>query len=82
MKAKRCPICGGKPQYVHYAIPVMSEGILFKRLECCDCGATVPHLMVACDDAIEYWNDINPGTGKPQWILTRVMTEPVREVEE
>ena len=21
MKAKRCPVCGGKPQYVHYAIP-------------------------------------------------------------
>ena len=81
MRAKRCPVCGGKPQYVHYAIPGMTDGIWFKRLECIDCGATVPHLVMVCDDAIKYWNDINPDTGK-RYVLQRIVTEPVREVEE
>ncbi len=78
--AKRCPICNGKPQYVHYRIPGSMEDsdelyILLKRLECKECGATVPELVMTCDDAIKYWNEINPKTGK-RYVLQRVMTEP------
>ena len=61
--AKRCPICNGEPQYVHYCIPGSTEDpdelyILLKRLECKECGATVPELVMTCDDAVKYWNEI------------------------
>lgn len=68
MKAKRCPVCGGEPQFVYYSIPGSASDpdglyVLFKRLECSKCGATVAQLVMTCDDAVSYWNDINPNTG-------------------
>ena len=77
--AKRCPICNGEPQYVHYCIPGSmeeSDGLcmLLKRLECKECGATVPELSFTCDEAVEYWNEVNLKTGK-RYILQRAMTE-------
>lgn len=84
--AKRCPICGGKPQYVYYCVPgAMNDldglHILFKRLECKECGASVPQLVMTCDDAVNYWNDINPQTGK-RYVLQKAMTEDCRAEDE
>lgn len=77
--AKRCPVCGGEPQYVHYSIPGATDDpddiyILLKRLECKECGATVASLVPTCDEAVEYWNAINDETGN-RYVLQRVMTE-------
>nr|DAJ24998.1 MAG TPA: restriction alleviation protein [Caudoviricetes sp.] len=85
MKAKRCPVCGGKPKYVHYSIPGATKDpdglyILFKRLECEKCGATVASLVLTCDDAVEYWNSLTK-EGK-RVVLERVMEEPCRDVED
>lgn len=85
MKAKRCPVCGGTPQYVHYAIPGSTKDpdgifILLKRLECSQCGATVAHLVMTCDDAVRYWNDINEQGNRP--VLERISVEPCMDVEE
>lgn len=85
MKAKRCPVCGGAPQYVHYAIPGSTKDpdglyILLKRLECSECGATVAHLVMTCGDAVEYWNSKNK-EGK-RVVLERVGAEPCRDVEQ
>ena len=87
MKAKRCKLCGGEPKYVHYAIPEQDHPdgwdwseygrepmILFKRLDCSKCGATVAQLVMTVDDAVNYWNEQN--------ILVRYGEEKVREVEE
>ena len=70
MKAKRCPLCGGEPQFVHYAIPQEKDPdaweftedgfepmILFKRLECKECKATTCGVDMVCDDAIKHWNE-------------------------
>lgn len=86
MKAKRCHLCGGEPKYVHYAIPKQDypEGwyeseygnepyVLYKRLECSKCGATVPQLVMTIDDAVEYWNE--------QRLLAKYGEEKVMEVE-
>ena len=85
MKARRCPVCGGAPQYVHYAIPGSTKDpdgifILFKRLECSQCGATVAHLVMTCDDSVRYWNDTNEYGNRPA--LERVGVEPCGDVEE
>ena len=84
MKAKRCPVCGGKPKYVYYSIPgatkTQMEYILPKRLECEKCGATVANLVLTCDDAVEYWNSLNK-EGK-RVVLERVGEEPCRYVED
>lgn len=86
MKVKRCPVCGGVPQYVYYSIPNATKDpdsiyVLLKRLECSECGATVAMLVMTCDDAESYWNDINPNTGK-RYVLEKVGSEPCSEVEE
>ena len=86
MMAKRCPQCGGKPKYVYYAVPqdVDPDGwefgeygleptILFKRLECKDCGATTVHLSITCDQAIQIWNDGH--------VLQYIGNEDVSDVE-
>lgn len=70
MTAKRCPLCGGEPKYVYYAIPEadfpdgwefgeygLEPLILYKKLECKDCGATPTQLSILCDQAIETWNE-------------------------
>ena len=85
MKAKRCPVCGGKPKYVHYSIPGAIKDpdgiyILLKRLECEECGATVASLSLTLDDAVEYWNRINK-EGK-RVVFERVGEEPCRDVED
>ena len=87
MKAKRCKLCGGEPKYVHYAIPEQDypDGwydseygrepmVLFKRLECSKCGATVAQLVMTVDEAVKYWNEQN--------ILVRYGEEKVWDVEE
>lgn len=84
-KAKTCPICGGNPQFVYYSIPGTTNDpdgiyILLKRLECSKCKATVAQLMLSCDDAIDYWNAINPDTGK-RYVLEINGTEMCRDVE-
>lgn len=85
MRAKMCPVCGGAPQYVHYAIPGSTKNpdgifILFKRLECSQCGATVDQLVMTCDDAVRYWNNMNEHGNRP--VLERIGVEPCRDVEE
>ena len=85
MKAKRCPVCGGAPQFVYYAIPGSTKDpdglyILLKRLECSECGATVAILVPTCDGAVEYWNSKNK-KGK-RVVLERVGAEPCRDVEQ
>lgn len=92
MKAKRC-ICGGKPQFVYYNIPlnhgaddsfefnedgVLEPMILFKRLECMDCGATVAQLVLTCDEAVDYWNAVRDGR---RVLLQKRGTEPCGDVE-
>lgn len=77
--AKRCPICGGEPQYVHYCSPGAMDDpdgiyILFKRLECKNCGASVARLVMTCDEAVMYWNEINKETGE-RFVLQRAMIE-------
>ena len=87
VKVKRCKLCGGEPKFVYYCIPESDHPyawyedddgkepyILLKRLECSNCGATVPQLMMVIDDAVDYWNEQN--------ILERYGEEKVRNVEE
>ena len=96
MKAKRCPICNsGKLQYVYYAPsakdePTMWEDmvdtgyapmILFKRIECKECGASVPSLVMTLDEAVGYWNDINEKTDH-RYVLQRIGSEDISDVEE
>lgn len=86
MRAKRCPICKGAPQFVYYAIPGTTADpdgcyVLLKRLECKRCGASVAQLVMTCDDAVRYWNDLNESTGE-RYVLERVGTEDCKEAEE
>lgn len=96
MKAKKCPVCdSAELQYVHYAPsakdePTMWEDtddsgyspmILFKRIECKKCGASVPSLTMTLDDAIGYWNDINDKTNH-RYVMQRIGVEDVWDVEE
>ena len=70
MKVKRCPLCGGQPKFVYYAIPQIKNPdgwefcedgleplVLFKRLECKDCKATTCGVDMTIDDAIKHWNE-------------------------
>lgn len=96
MKAKKCPICdSAELQYVYYAPsekdePTMWEDmedcgyspmILFKRIECKKCGASVSGLALTIDDALLYWNDINDKINH-RYVLQRIGIEDLREVEE
>ena len=86
MKAKKCPICGGNPQFVYYSIPGSTNDpdglyILLKRLECSKCRASVPQLVMTCDEAVSYWNDTNPKTGE-RYVLENNGTEICKDVEE
>ena len=86
MKAKKCPICGGNPQFVYYSIPGSTNDpdglyILLKRLECSKCRASVSQLVMTCDEAVSYWNDTNPETGE-RYVLKNNGTEICKDVEE
>ena len=86
MKAKKCPICGGNPQFVYYSIPGSTNDpdglyILLKRLECSKCRARVSQLVMTCDEAVSYWNDTNPKTGE-RYVLENKGTESCKDVEE
>ena len=86
MKAKKCPICGGNPQFVYYSIPGSTNDpdglyILLKRLECSKCGASVAQLVMTCDEAVSYWNGTNPKTGE-RYVLENNGTEICKYVEE
>ena len=93
-KAKKCPVCmSDKLKWVYYApsakdAPELWEDmvddgyspmILAKRIECADCGATVPSLVLVLDDAIDYWNSVNEQGNRA--VLQRIREEPVREAE-
>ena len=54
--------------------------VLFKRLECSQCGASVAQLVMTCDDAVRYWNDVNEQGNRP--VLERIGVEPCMDVEE
>lgn len=97
MKAKRCPVCDSRNlKWVYYAPPsqvapelwedMVDDGyspmILVKRIECADCGATVPGLSLTLDEATKYWNALNEANGNNRYVLQRIGEEPVREVEE
>ena len=86
MKAKKCPICGGNPQFVYYSIPGSTNDpdglyILLKRLECSKCGASVAQLVMTCDEAVSYWNNTNPDTGE-RYVLENNGTGICKDVEE
>lgn len=95
VKAKKCPICESTElQYVYYAPPAKDEPtmwrdmidvgykpmILFKRIECKKCGATVPSLTMTIDDALSYWNDINDKSNH-RYVMQRMGSEDVAEVD-
>ena len=87
IKAKRCKLCGGVPKYVYYAIPKednpsmwyeSADGfeepyMLFKSIECSDCGATFVGMTMTIDEALNAWNE--------QKILVRYGEEKVANVE-
>jgi hypothetical protein len=88
--AKRCPECDGEPQFVHFYIAKEDGGhfmidendevipsVWLKRLECTQCGATVPELAFTCDEAILYWNARVEDGG----LLRKYGTEKVHYVE-
>lgn len=96
MKAKKCPICdSAELQYIYYAPSSKDEPslwedmddcgyspmVLLKRIECKKCGASVPELTMTIDGALSYWNDINDQTNH-RYVLQRIGTEDLREVEE
>lgn len=96
MKAKRCPVCDSRNlKWVYYAPPsqvapefwedIVDDGysptILVKRIECADCGATVPGLALTLTEAEDYWNAVDKNDGH-RFVLQRIGEEPVREVEE
>ena len=70
MKAVRCSLCGGEPEFVYYAIPVNDnplgwewddEGIFpiikIKQIRCKKCGTVCPAYDMICDDAVRHWNE-------------------------
>lgn len=96
VKAKKCPICdSAELQYVYYAPsakdePTMWENtinygyypmMLFKRIECKKCGATVPSLTMKLDDALSYWNDVNIKVDH-RYVMQRIGAADISEVEE
>lgn len=86
MKAKRCPVCGGKPKCVYYlSIPWKTTNLgyvyaIFNKLECEKCGATAPNFALSYDEAVMDWNCIN--TGREKLFLKRVGEEPCIDVED
>jgi hypothetical protein len=55
--------------------------ILYKRIECKDCGATVPVLAMTLDDAVDYWNRIKNINAGSRFVLQKIGEETVRDVE-
>ena len=93
-KAKKCPVCNsGKLKWVYYAPPAKnapelwedmvdtgySPMILAKRIECSECGATVPGLVLVLDQAVDCWNALNEDGNR--CVLQKIGEEPVTEVE-
>ena len=93
MNLRPCPVCKSKKlKLVHYAPPTKDapdlwefdeDGFMpliwFKRVECCDCGATVPTLEMTLDQAEFYWNENYVMQKITEEELTA--TEPLKEVE-
>lgn len=91
-KAKKCPVCNGeKLKWVYYSpsasvAPDLWEFdedgfnplILFKRIECANCGATTSSVHLVLSDALATWNYADD-TGRK--VLQRIGEESVREVE-
>ena len=70
MKAKLCPLCGGDPIFVEYAVPQGKEPdlweetetgfepvFLMKQIECKDCGARNCLVSISCDEVVKNWNE-------------------------
>ena len=87
MKAKRCPLCGGKPVFMEYAVPRNKEPDLWEETEnglepvfltklimCGDCGALGTLASISCDETVKAWNEGH--------ILEWICKEPVQEVED
>lgn len=95
-KAKCCPVCNSSDlKWVYYAPPASAEPemweededggywpvILFKRIECAKCHATVPFLAMTLDEAIDIWNMPHKETGK-RCVMQRFPDERVSGVEQ
>lgn len=87
MKAKRCPICGGKPIFKEYATPKfvapdlweMTETglepvLMSKLIECEDCGAIGTLVSISFDEVIKCWNEGH--------VMQYICKEPALEVED
>lgn len=89
-----CPVCKSKKlKLVSYA-PSAKDApdlwelevdgfmplIWFKRVECCDCGATVPQLVMTLDQAEDYWNANNEKTGT-RYVMQRIAEEALTATE-
>lgn len=81
MKAQRCSLCGGEPEFVYYAIPASENPrlwmwdedgyrpmILLKQIRCKKCGAVCAGYDLVCDDAVKHWNE--------QHLIQLIGTEP------
>lgn len=93
---KPCPICKSqKLKMVYYAPPATENPdlwdwdengyfplIWFKRIECANCGATVPNLVMSVDDAIDYWNKIKDDKTGSRYVLQRLTEDPLTATEE
>ena len=70
MKAVRCSLCGGEPEFIYYSIPQRDNPLgwkwdedghvpmlLLKQIRCKKCGAVCPSYDLTCDDAVSHWNE-------------------------
>lgn len=86
MTAKRCPLCGGEPQFMEYAVPEcqypdgwdfgvfgLEPIVMFKRIECKDCKCTTPQLYMLVDEAVRGWNEGH--------VLEFIVNENITDVE-
>ena len=83
LKAVRCSLCGGEPEFTYFAIPQKDNPyvwdwdedgfnpvILLKQIRCKKCGAVCPVYDLICDDAVKHWNE--------QKLLQLIGTEPCK----
>ncbi len=67
MTVKRCPLCGGKPRFVHYVLPYDNYPLWWNerkqpkeyfsnRVECEDCKATTNKTYLSIQSAVDCWN--------------------------
>lgn len=87
VKVKRCNLCGGDPEFVYYSVPQKDDPyawdydefevrpmVLFKQIRCKKCGSVTCKYSIACDDAVNAWNEQN--------LFQLVGHEPCEVIEE